>query len=180
MGWGPMNQIGERIKTIRLSLGLSMEEFGKLFTPNVDKSLISRWEKEVNLPNNERIKRIAEIGKVSIDYLKNGELTAGKIIKNWRLESKLSNPKFSILIGISKGYLSQLENDLVLPNHDLIRKISKACNKPINILLSTIGLVELDTNVEHYKELEKRNIELIEENIKLKAKLDMIYEVIKT
>lgn len=105
MGWGPMNQIGERTKTIRCSLGLSMEEFGKLFQPNVDKSLISRWEKEVNHPNKERIKRIAEIGKVSIDYLNNGVT---------------------------------------------------------------------------YRELEKRNIELIEENIQLKAKLDMIYEVIKT
>ena len=175
MGWGPMNQISERIKTIRLSLGLSMEEFGKLFTPNVDKSLISRWEKEVNHPNNERMKKIAEIGDLSVETLKFRKYEfnmIGERIKEIRLSLGLSMEKFAELIDSTakSGTVSNWETGKNLPNNERIKRIAE------------IGKVSIDylNNGVTYRELEKRNIELIEENIQLKAKLDMIYEVIKT
>ncbi|MBM7690209.1 hypothetical protein BCR24_15575 [Enterococcus ureilyticus] len=71
--------IGTRIKSIRISLGLNMEEFGKKFDPKADKSLVSRWEKGVSKPNNDRLKRISEIGKVSMFYLLEGKLTSTDI-----------------------------------------------------------------------------------------------------
>ncbi|EAF0949785.1 XRE family transcriptional regulator [Listeria monocytogenes] len=70
--------IGARIRKIRKSLGLSMEEFGI----KVDKALksnVSKWERGDSLPNNSRIKIIAELGGISVDELLNG--TSAKIEK---------------------------------------------------------------------------------------------------
>ncbi|MBO0445564.1 helix-turn-helix transcriptional regulator [Enterococcus ureilyticus] len=81
IGFIQMNkkEVGARIKFIRMSLGLTMEEFGKKFDPKADKSLVSRWEKGVSKPNNDRLKRISEIGKVSMFYLLEGKFTSADI-----------------------------------------------------------------------------------------------------
>lgn len=63
--------VGQRIKLIRLERGMTLEEFGKLF--NTSKGIISRWENGISIPNPERLKKIAEFGDVSIEYLLNGE-----------------------------------------------------------------------------------------------------------
>lgn len=52
-------KVGNRIKNIRLSLGLTMEEFGKLFDVVALKSNVSGWEKGKHLPNANRLKKIA-------------------------------------------------------------------------------------------------------------------------
>ena len=67
-----METTGQRIRKIRKSLGLSMDSFGELFDPPASKGVISNWENNYNLPNNVRLKRIAEIGHVDTDYLLNG------------------------------------------------------------------------------------------------------------
>lgn len=67
-------EIGNRIKLIRKNLGLSMEDFGKLFTPKASKGVVSNWENNYNLPNNERLKKIAELGNVTTSYLLEGDI----------------------------------------------------------------------------------------------------------
>lgn len=62
------NEVGERIKKLRSEKGLSQEEFGKLIK-NAHKSLVSKWEKGQSLPNNERLKIIAELGGISVNEL---------------------------------------------------------------------------------------------------------------
>lgn len=62
-------KVGHKIKSIRSRLGMNMEEFGKMFNPIANKSLISKWENGKSLPNSERIAKIAEIGNISINYL---------------------------------------------------------------------------------------------------------------
>ncbi len=62
-------EVGNRIKNIRLSLGLSMEEFGKLFDVAALKSNVSGWELGKHLPNANRLKKIAELGNTTIDEL---------------------------------------------------------------------------------------------------------------
>lgn len=63
--------VGSRIRSIRKSLGLTMEEFGK----KIDKkqpasdSIVSRWERGVSLPSNDRLPKIAELGKISVNEL---------------------------------------------------------------------------------------------------------------
>ncbi|MFV5938929.1 helix-turn-helix domain-containing protein [Mammaliicoccus sciuri] len=65
------NEIGKRIRQIRVGLGLSMAKFGE----EIDKSspvksgVVSNWENGKQIPNNQRIKRIAELGNKTVDYL---------------------------------------------------------------------------------------------------------------
>ena len=65
--------IGARIKSIRLEKGLTLHEFGNMIG-GADRSIASRWERGVSLPNNERLKTIAEIGGTTVDFLLYGSL----------------------------------------------------------------------------------------------------------
>lgn len=68
-------EVGNRIKAIRISKEKTMKDFGKMFTPTASDSIVSRWERGISLPNNERLSRIAEIGNVSTSYLLEGKYT---------------------------------------------------------------------------------------------------------
>ena len=65
------NEIGKRIKEIRINLGLSMTKFGiKIDEKNPVKSgVISNWENGKQLPNKERTKKIAELGNITLNEL---------------------------------------------------------------------------------------------------------------
>lgn len=63
--------VGQRIKLIRQTKGMTLEEFGKLF--DASKGNVSLWEKGSSLPSNERIKKIAYIGNMSVDQLIYGD-----------------------------------------------------------------------------------------------------------
>lgn len=62
-------EVGSRIKTIRISLKETTALFAKRFNPPASDSLVSRWERGVNLPNNQRLKEIADMGNMSVDEL---------------------------------------------------------------------------------------------------------------
>ncbi|HBJ8649572.1 TPA: helix-turn-helix transcriptional regulator, partial [Listeria monocytogenes] len=62
-------KLGLKIKSIRLTKGLNQGEFGALFTPGADKSIVSRWEKGISIPSADRLKIISEIGNITIDDL---------------------------------------------------------------------------------------------------------------
>lgn len=66
-------EVGERIRKVRTSLGLTMEQFGKKFNPEASDSIVSRWESGKSLPNNERLKQITEFGNVTMAYLLEGK-----------------------------------------------------------------------------------------------------------
>lgn len=58
---------GERIKELRLSLGLNQVEFGKSL--NVTKQSVSNWENENIQPSIDMLTKIAKLYSVSADYL---------------------------------------------------------------------------------------------------------------
>ncbi|MGY0400710.1 helix-turn-helix domain-containing protein [Carnobacterium jeotgali] len=60
-------EVSNRIRNIRLNLGLTMEEFGNQL--NTSKGAVNNWEKEKSLPNKERLKKIAELGNMSVNEL---------------------------------------------------------------------------------------------------------------
>ena len=66
-------EVGKRINNIRLKNGLTMEIFG--FRLNTSKGTVNNWEKGRNLPNKENLKKIAELGNVSVNELLHGDLT---------------------------------------------------------------------------------------------------------
>ena len=65
-------RVGERIRIIRKSKGLTMAEFGEKIN-NADKSLVSGWEKGRHVPGNARLKLIAELGGMEVDELLHGK-----------------------------------------------------------------------------------------------------------
>lgn len=65
--------LGQKISSIRLNLGLSQEQFGELFIPNADKSIVSRWELGKSVPNASRLKTISQLSNISIDELIRGD-----------------------------------------------------------------------------------------------------------
>ncbi|MEJ7223147.1 helix-turn-helix domain-containing protein [Staphylococcus epidermidis] len=65
--------LANNIKKIRKNLGLTMEEFGNKFNSKAHKSIISKWEKGLTKPSNERLKEIADLGKISVNQLLYGD-----------------------------------------------------------------------------------------------------------
>lgn len=59
--------VGERIKAIRLSLGMTLKEFGELFDST--KATVHNWETGRNLPNRKNTSDIAFYGQISVDEL---------------------------------------------------------------------------------------------------------------
>lgn len=108
--------LGQRIKSIRQSKGLTMEEFGKFFD-NASKGVISNWEKGSNIPNNARIKMIAQFGGITVN-----ELLYGPIRESIRtVYSRLKNGLFIPDIG-------NFENDL---RFDMLYSVTDPSNSPI-------------------------------------------------
>lgn len=64
--------VGSRIRHIRDTKGLTMKQFGELFDPPASKGLVSNWENGYNLPNQERLKKIAELGGITVQELLHG------------------------------------------------------------------------------------------------------------
>lgn len=74
--------VGQRINKIRLSLGETMEVFGKRF--GTSKGTVNNWEKDRNMPNKENLKVIADIGNITVEELIGDEtLNTTQLIRNW-------------------------------------------------------------------------------------------------
>lgn len=115
--------LGKRIKAIRLQLGKSQTEFGEMFDPPAPKGAVSRWEHGGG-PNKKRLKKIAELGNVSVEYLINGNDTTNEDAK--RFFHKV----------ISKKNLSKTEREqlweLVLEAQYTSRIVEELENKKVN------------------------------------------------
>ena len=64
--------MGRSIKNIRITNGLTMEELGARL--KTSKASVNNWEKGVNLPNKQRLKKIAELGGISVNELLYGDM----------------------------------------------------------------------------------------------------------
>lgn len=74
-------KVGQRIRDIRKNkLGLSMAAFGERIDEKVQSGTVSNWETGKNLPNNQRIKKIALLGGKTVE-----ELLYGKPIDYYQL-----------------------------------------------------------------------------------------------
>ena len=118
MNTGEMEKkkIGSRIKFIRNELGLTMKEFGQKFSPPASDSIVSRWERGISLPNNERLKIISELGNISIFYLTTGKKTYSDMPIEERKETiKFDEGTYEKILEknrtIVKNYLTDIEVD---------------------------------------------------------------------
>lgn len=62
-------EVGKRIREVRMKLGYSMDEFAARIDGKAKSGTVSNWETGKNLPNNERLKRIAELANISVAEL---------------------------------------------------------------------------------------------------------------
>ena len=71
--------LGQRIKRIRLERGETLEEFGQAIRKRSNKDLksnksnVSRWERDKNVPNDFTLKSIAKLGDTTVDELLHGK-----------------------------------------------------------------------------------------------------------
>lgn len=132
-------QIGQRIKAIRMSRGQNQTEFAK--TINATLPAVSNWETGRNIPNNERLKTISDIGGITVEQLLYGDIVQEnyddefyeecekfKARKNGLLEEfKLLIP--GALSGLSMGLaFREMSRNAVKDNEALLEKI-KALEK---------------------------------------------------
>lgn len=78
------SSVGNRIKQLRLSKGWTLEELGKKL--DTSKVTVYNWENGRNLPNKENLKKLAELGDMTVNEL---------LSKN---ESKPPKNKFSLML----------------------------------------------------------------------------------
>jgi len=112
-------KIGSRIRVIRNELGLTMNEFGQKFDPPASDSIVSRWERGVSAPNNDRLKRIAELGNISIFYLTTGK----KIVSDLTPDEK-------------EQFIKSVGNPLLVNSREAIKKELR------NIEIDKLDIVE--------------------------------------
>lgn len=166
--------IGKRISDIRKSIGLTMEEFGSRMTPPASKGAVSNWENGYNLPNNERLKRIAELGNVPVLYLLEGKDATDFLVKmnmiiNDHMVETNENLKNQILNVKDLSY-TNTELLLLKRTKDLIDKCKELEEKDIlldlnTILAKIIEMIDELNNDEESDEDKKKNIELIYEDL---------------
>ena len=66
--------LGERIKSIRISKGETMEEFAlSVGLTSSGKSAVSRWERGLSAPSADTMKKIANHGGISVQFLVTGK-----------------------------------------------------------------------------------------------------------
>lgn len=128
-------EVGNRIKDIRLSLGLTMEEFGKLFYEHAAQSIISRWEVGKSVPNAYRLKKIAELGNTTVQELlkEDDYINVGYAIKELRDSYRETQQQFADRIGISRTYLNDLENNRKSSSVRTLNQIADKLNMKLDI-----------------------------------------------
>lgn len=151
------SEVGKRVFSIRKSLGLTMKEFGeRMGNPVASDSIVSRWEKGISLPNNERLKKIAELGKISVDELLYGSLDEyAKLLLN-QLQDKLEEDE-SINDIFVKPIMNQAINYLN-PIRDYVPLEERFKNKKH---LKTKFDTYIDSIIDGFKNIETREKNII-------------------
>lgn len=180
-------RLGNRIKDIRRSKGLTLEQFGNLF--NASKGVISNWESGRNIPNNERLKKIADIGNISVDELIYGDerYYVNPLIVN------IAAKQYNIAIEDDPDMINYIFNRLDSYSYDSTEESLYSENKEIfdSILLypfaiDSEGLIQISTldlfhSMNKIKEFtEERKDEISKDEYKdLKHTRDLILEILQ-
>lgn len=144
-----LNNIGERIKTLRKRSGMTQEELSDKLGFHT-KSAISKIEKGHREPSIGTLILIADYFNVSVDFLlgrtvqkRKTTMTVGEIIKKYREENKISQRQFAVRCGISNGYISMLENGInpttgeaPMPSLSALNNIARGMNTSLQNLLT--------------------------------------------
>jgi len=125
-------EVGSRIRKIRQCLGWSMEKFASEIDDKAKSGTVSNWETGKNLPNNERLKRIAEIGKITLEDLLSGNVPQVETLKHWSFTMDYETDEIVIntFLNEQKIQLRACEKDIksMASWFDLARHMKKNSN----------------------------------------------------
>ena len=93
--------------------------------------------------------------------------TQGERIKNIRLELRLSQDKFGEGLGITKQYVSNIENGIALLSNEKLTSLLVNYNVNINYILTGKGEVFLGSNKKEEDKLENKILQVV---LKMKEK----------
>lgn len=147
-------QVGRRIRNIRINQKMTMKKFGEMFTPIASDSIVSRWERGISLPNNQRLKEIADLGNTSTNYILYGvndivlpsfndfndiQDTINSISHN----RKLSIETIAEYSGINLLRLKELQNNtFITPTEQEVKQLSFLVGSAIGQILCYYRLCE--------------------------------------
>lgn len=92
--------VGQKIRSLRVSRGWTLEQFGEHVIPVANKSNVLRWENGSSVPNASRLKSIAEMGGITVDELLKSEL---KICEKCNFDMLKKHYIFCPLCGTKKS-----------------------------------------------------------------------------
>lgn len=173
--------VAQNISMIRHNLGLTMDEFGRRVN-NASKSNVSKWEKGSSLPNSTRIKRIAELGNISVNELLYGsdfkKYEAGKKVYDKLLSNdRLDNYEKKAMLAFDASETKKLIIKAVNNAYESTSSLGRL-SKPISI--SNKGLFPLQLKSvfeEQYQKDNKTNTNLI---LKTISDLENITEAVNS
>lgn len=90
-------EVGQRIRNLRNSMDLSMDKFGKLIG-DLPRSTVNNWERGINLPKQDTLNRIAEVGNTTNEYLLYGDQENQYILDLLAKKAGKIHPKLQRLI----------------------------------------------------------------------------------
>ena len=106
-----MKMLGQKIRAIRLGRGETLEQFGEKV--GYHKSNVSRWERDVNCPLDAQLKKIVELGNMTVEELLEEKSTEARLEK---LEEYINLRLFHVLPtgDFRAGYIKALKD---IKNH---------------------------------------------------------------
>lgn len=125
-----MEDLGQKIKELRMDKGLTMEEFGNRFDPPASKGTVHTWENNLYKPNAKRLKHIAKLAGKTVSEFMCGPLPAKRTmtperIKGIRSKLNMTQKQLADEIGASVPAVSNWECGRNGPNSIMIYRLDK-------------------------------------------------------
>lgn len=129
--------VGERIKLLRKKKNLTQEELS--FEIGISRQTISKWEKDVVLPDLENSRLLCNYFNITLDYLLKGEDNQKQYDKNYSFKTTLI-----LIIILSFGIVLMIVSFIFLLVNDRnvnVESGSSKLNFPTEIILIIISFV---------------------------------------
>ena len=119
--------LGNNIKKLRLSKEMTQEDLGKFL--NKTKNNISQYETEKREPDNDTLKKIADLFEVSVDYLLGRDLSTSNLnLSHHQINiPKEYTDKYKVTSRDKKQYLEEMKksNEAFFMNDELNEEAKK-------------------------------------------------------